>query len=210
MATRLSSRQSNKQGGDETKARIIAAALQTLRTDGIVGATARAIARNGDFNQALIFYHFGSVTELLVAAAKWEGRSRSERYAPRLVGVTTLADLVAVAKELHTEEVADGGLNVLTQLIAGAASSDELRAGLMASFEPWMQLVEASVERVLSDTRYAGIVPASSLSYAITSLFLGVELMHTLDPDNDVADQMFTTFGALAQVIEALLQTPPG
>jgi AcrR family transcriptional regulator len=206
MATRLSTQASHS--GEETRAKIIAATLQTLRDDGIVGATARAIARTGGFNQALIFYHFGGVTGLLVAAAVSEGEQRAARYAPRLESVTTLAELVAVARDLHEAEVAQGGQNVLTQLLAGAASAPELRAGLMKAFQPWMQLVEDSVERVLGATPYANIVKSEDLTFAITSLFLGIELMNTLDPEKESALSLFTTFETLATVIEALLRAP--
>jgi len=204
VASRLST--STHQSGDETRARIMTATLQTLGTVGIVGATARAIARTGGFNQALIFYHFGSVTDLLVAAARYEGEQRAQRYAPRLQSVQELPDLVAVAKELHTEELVEGGLNVLTQLVAGAASSPELRRGLMDAFKPWMQLVEDAVERVLAGTPYAGVIRSDDLSFAITSLFLGVELMHTLDPERETATALFTTFEALATIVQTILR----
>jgi AcrR family transcriptional regulator len=206
MPTRLSTQAS--QSGEETRAKIIAATLQTLRDEGIVGATARAIARTGGFNQALIFYHFGGVTGLLVAAAVSEGQARAERYAPRLESVTTLAELVAVARDLHEAEVSQGGQNVLTQLLAGAASSPELRAGLMNAFQPWMDLVEQSVDRVLGTTPYANVVKTEDLTFAITSLFLGIELMNTLDPDKESALSLFNTFETLATVIEALLRVP--
>ena len=55
-----------------TRSRIIEAALQTVREEGFAETTARAIARHGGFNQALIFYHFGSVDALLVAVARSE------------------------------------------------------------------------------------------------------------------------------------------
>lgn len=204
MASRLSP--TARQTGAETRARIIAAALDTLREDGIVGATARAIARRGDFNQALIFYHFGSVSELLVAAAVHEGEQRAQLYHARLESVATLAELVAVARELHDEELGHGGLNVLTQLLAGTASSPELRAGLMTAFQPWMHLVEDAVARVLAPTPYANLVRTEDLAFVIASLFLGIELMHTLEPDENKARAVFDTFGALATVVEALLQ----
>jgi AcrR family transcriptional regulator len=204
VASRLSP--TTRQTGAETKGKIIAAALDTLREEGIVGATARAIARRGEFNQALIFYHFGSVTDLLVAAAVNEGEQRAARYQPRLESVSTLAELVAVARELHDDEVCEGGLNVLTQLVAGSASSPELRAGLMSAFQPWMHLVQDAVARVLAPTPYANLVRTDDLAFAIASLFLGIELMHTLEPDAGHATALFDTFGALATVVEALLQ----
>lgn len=54
--------------GEATRQRIVDATLETLRNEGFAGATSRAIARAGDFNQALIFYHFGTLDGLLLAA----------------------------------------------------------------------------------------------------------------------------------------------
>jgi AcrR family transcriptional regulator len=48
-----------------TRDRIVEAALRTIREAGFADTTARAIARTGGFNQALIFYHFGSLDSLL-------------------------------------------------------------------------------------------------------------------------------------------------
>ncbi|TMD18757.1 MAG: helix-turn-helix transcriptional regulator, partial [Chloroflexi bacterium] len=53
---------------DGTRERLVRAALTTLTQQGFSGTTARAIARTGKLNQALIFYHFGSVDRLLLAA----------------------------------------------------------------------------------------------------------------------------------------------
>ena len=184
---------------------IVKAALETLREEGFEGASSRAIARRGGINQALIFYHFGSVTDLLIASAKHEGEQRAQRYAARLENIDSLQELVAVARALHVEEVENGGLNVLSQLLAGAASSEELRAGLMESFQPWMRLVEHAVNQVIGDTPYAGVVRTDDLTYAITALFMGIELLHTLDPDNEQALSLFATFEMLATVIETLL-----
>ena len=95
-------------GGEETRARTVEAALETLKQEGIVGTSARAIGRTGGFNQALILYHFGSVTDLLLAGAEKMVAERMARYERRLAEVRALPDLVAVATELHREDVRDG------------------------------------------------------------------------------------------------------
>src|SRR5258708_12780511 len=51
-----------------TKLQIAEAALDTLKANGFAGSSARAIAHRGGFNQALIFYHFGSVQNALLPA----------------------------------------------------------------------------------------------------------------------------------------------
>ena len=60
-----------------TKLQIAEAALETLKTNGFAGASARTIAHTGGFNQALIFYHFGSVQNALLAALDLISERRS-------------------------------------------------------------------------------------------------------------------------------------
>lgn len=87
--------------GQETRDRIIDAALLTVRNEGLVGTSARVIARTGCFNQALVFYHFGSVEELLIAALERANDRRMDRFRERLDGCESLADLVSVASTLR-------------------------------------------------------------------------------------------------------------
>jgi AcrR family transcriptional regulator len=196
-----------KATGEDTRIRIIEATLETLRADGIVGTSARTIARRGGFNQALVFYHFGSVEGLLVAASAEESSRRAARYAEVLEGVATLPDLVAVAKRIHDEEVQEGAVTVLTQLLAGANGNPVLKAGLTAGFAPWMDLVDQAVTRVLDSTPLAGLLPTDDLTFAIASLFLGIELLTAIDPDDQRGQALFRTIDALATMIDLLLKT---
>ena len=66
--------------GAGTRERIIEAALETVREDGFADTTARAIAARGGFNQALIFYHFGSVDDLLMQAFGRVSQRQVARY----------------------------------------------------------------------------------------------------------------------------------
>ena len=67
-------------GLNGTKLQIVEAALETLKARGFAGASARVIAREGGFNQALIFYHFGSVQSLLLAALDLISERRMIEY----------------------------------------------------------------------------------------------------------------------------------
>src|SRR5437870_5393425 len=144
---------------EETRQRIIDAALETVRRGGIIGASARAIARTGGFNQALIFYHFGSVSDLLLAAVDYMSELRMNRYEERLAEVRTLPELVAVAKGLHSEDVEGGHIRVLSQMVAGSSSSPELAEQLLRRFDPWIEVVEGAIVRVVAGTPYEGVLP---------------------------------------------------
>jgi AcrR family transcriptional regulator len=194
--------------GEETRARIISAAIEALNTEGITGSSARTIARIGDFNQALIFYHFGSVEGLLVAAAKAEGEVRSERYAERFAEVRALSELVTIARAVHEIEQEAGSVNVLTQMLAGAASSPMLRAGVYEAMTPWLVLVEEAIARVIEGSGLASLVPIGDLAFAVASLFIGLELMTALDESGERAASLFESIEKFAALFSMLLPSP--
>jgi AcrR family transcriptional regulator len=200
----------SRAGAGETRGRILAAALATLRETGIAGISARGIARHGGFNQALIFYHFGSVEGLLIAVARTESERRSALYAEALADVTSLPELVAVARRLHDEEFEGGTVAALTQMMAGAGGggSDELTQGIWEAFEPWTALVRSTIERLLADTPYASVLPAEDLTSIVAALFLGIELYTGIDPSGG-SGSLFTTMESVARLVDALLHSFP-
>lgn len=199
--------------GDETRQRIVEATLATLRTEGIVGASARAIAREGAFNQALIFYHFGSVDDAIVAAVEELSQRRMERHRPRLANITTLTELLTVARAIFEEDARTGEITVLAQAFAGGNRDPQLGPALYAVIEPWNGLIAEVVDRVIDNTPigqspFAAGLPRKELAFAISSLFLGIELISDLDPARVDAERVFTAIAALAQVLDTMLRAP--
>src|ERR1700721_2809641 len=64
----------------ETRRVLVEAAITTLKEDGYAGASARAIAKRAGSTQGLIFYHFGSVANLLLAALDAVSAERLAHY----------------------------------------------------------------------------------------------------------------------------------
>ena len=190
----------------DTKDRILEAVFETGRTEGIVGTSARSIARTGGFNQALLFYHFGSVREALLAALQRQSAERLARYEARLAGVTTLPELAAVAADLHAEDTETGTITVLSQLLAGAAGDPGLGPELLDQFRPWMALVEDALRRVAAGTGLDEALPYRDLAFAVTSLFVGIELLASLDRDAQQDASLFGSIGALAALVDAVLR----
>lgn len=204
-AKRPGTRQTSQASGEETRVKIIAAAIETLNVEGITGASARAIARTGNFNQALVFYHFGSVEGLLVAAAKAEGEVRAARYAERFAEVRSLSELATIARGVHEIEQAAGSVNVLTQMLAGAASSPILRTGVYEAMMPWLALVEEAIARVVNDSGLPSLVPIGDMAFAVASLFIGLELMTALDESGERATSLFDSIEKLAGLFSMLV-----
>ena len=192
--------------GSDTRQRIVEAALATLTEDGIAGTSARAIAKRGGFNQSLIFYHFGSVPDLLVEATLSLSEGRLSRYRERVANVSSLSELASVAEQLHEQDISEGQVTVLAQMLAGAASFPEIRSDLMAVFSPWIELVDGVVARLLPDSPLSAFVPTRDIAFSITALFVGIELLVALDDDPERERRLFAAFEAGAALAEGLLR----
>lgn len=191
--------------GSPTRARIIEAAIETVRREGIVGTSARAIAATGDVAPGLLFYHFGSVTEVLVAAGEELAARRVQRYDDGLRDVATAADLVRVARALHTEDVSAGHTRVLVQLLAATASDPELGPRLARAFTPWIDLVHRTLDRVVGRSPARSLFPTQDGAHALTALFLGLELLAQLGGDFARDEHVFDAFDRSAALIGPLL-----
>src|SRR5271156_1826154 len=111
-----------------TRTELVDAAVETLKADGFAGASARAIAERAGLNQGLIFYHFGSVANLLLAALDSVSALRMEQYGAALDRVGSPSELVDVAMAIFKEDLDAGHVAVLTEMIAGASSTPGLGA----------------------------------------------------------------------------------
>jgi AcrR family transcriptional regulator len=189
--------------GNATRERIVEAALETVREEGFAETTARAIARRGGFNQALIFYHFGSVDDLLMEAFGQVSRRNVDRYREAVTEVASLTDLVAIARRLHDEDLREGSVTAVTQLMA--AATDPERGGLlMDRFDEWIRLVEDALARATAQIPMASMIPPREAAYAISAMFLGIELMSRLDPERSEAEAVFSMMESIAGLIEQL------
>ncbi len=181
----------------------MAAAIDTLREEGFSETTARAIARRGGFNQALIFYHFGSLAQLMMDAFRDLSEDQLNRYNAAAAEVASLSDLVEIARRLHEEDIETGAVQAVTQLMA-AATDKEQGDAILDRFEQWIRLVETALQRAMANTPLSAVVPTREAAYAISAMFLGIELMTRLDPDRSEAESVFDMMAAIAQLIEQL------
>ena len=196
--------------GIGTKARIIDAAVQAIRTRGSAGASARTIGEIGGFNQALIYYHFGNLNGLLVAALKATSAERLERYRRETEAVRDLPALVAVGRTLYAEDVAQGHLTVLSELASACMTHPDLRPEVLASLQPWIDLAKGLIDRLIEGTSFAVMLPTRDLAQGLVAAYMGMEMLHHLDGDTARTERLFDTLSAFAPVISMLLAARTG
>jgi AcrR family transcriptional regulator len=187
-----------------TADRLVQAAIESLRQDGFAGASARAIANRAGCNQALIFYHFGTVTGLLLAALDETSRQRRERYGPMIEHASSLGELASHAVAVFREDLAGGHVKVLAEMIAGASSTPGLGPAVVERVNPWIDLVEQALEAVLRPTPLAGLVPRREAAFAIVALYLGVEMLSDLEGDTGTAESLLEVAARVAGLVDGL------
>ncbi|GLY47696.1 TetR/AcrR family transcriptional regulator [Lentzea sp. NBRC 102530] len=186
----------------DTRQRLIDGAIETLRTHGLTGTTARSIAATAGVNQALVFYHFGTVHDLLQAACLAATRARVEPFVDRLEQITDLRQLLALGRSLHTEERAEGNVMVLAQLLAGAQTSPELAEATAASLHLWIAPIEGALTRLLTGSPLSDLIDTAGLARAVSAGFIGLELYEGVDPDG--AKAALDALDRLAVLIEVV------
>src|SRR6266849_526598 len=127
-------------GSADTRKALIEAAIETLKTDGFSGASARAIAGRAGCNQGLVFYYFGSVANLLLAALDAVSADRLARYG------------AAVERAESADE--------LVEMIAGASSTPGLGPEVLVRIAPWTEFAQRAVDDVIGASPLAPLVPS--------------------------------------------------
>jgi len=183
-----------------TKGRIVDAAFQTLKEEGFAGTSARAIARRGGFNQALIFYHFGTLNDLLLATLDKSSADRMSRYRDSIGKALNVDQKIQTATRLYREDLESGHITVISELVAGSLARPDLGPEVVARMEPWIEFAEGVITDLLSGSMFEGTVKPRTLAFAVVALYLGVDLLSHLDQDKSRAEELFAmagTFGPL-------------
>lgn len=187
---------------NETREALVAGAIEALREVGFAGASAREIAVRAECNQALVFYHFGSVTELLLAALDDVSARRLAVYTDLVDKASTLSELIDSARAIFAEDLDAGHVAVLVEMIAGAQSTPGLGEQVAAKLAPWRDFAESAIHQALKGSPVALLLPAKELAHAVVAGFLGLELLANLDGDRAAALNLFDRARLVAGLLD--------
>jgi AcrR family transcriptional regulator len=187
-----------------TRRQFVGAAIETLESDGYAGASARPIAQRAGLNQGLIFYHFGSVANLLLAALDAVSDERLDLYRAEVSGATSPIQLVDAAEGIFRNDLACGYITVLVEMIAGAPSTSGLGPAVASRIQPWREFAQSTIEAPIGNSPLRSVLPARDVAHAVVALYLGLEMLGHLDGDAEPALALFAHAKQLASLIESL------
>ncbi|WP_438489999.1 TetR/AcrR family transcriptional regulator [Streptomyces sp. S186] len=185
-------------GAAATKDRLIEAATAVLKNQGYAGTSARTIAKEAGVNSALVFYHFGGVDQLLLAALDRSSAERMAQHRATVAKVHTLEELADAATRIYRDDLDGGHITLFSELVAAAVAKPELREPVSERAEPWLAFIEATLDRVIGGTPLARLTPPRDLANAAITFYLGVNLFTVLDADRSRTDSVFAMAQRLA------------
>jgi AcrR family transcriptional regulator len=191
-----------------TKLTIAQAALETLLTSGFAGASAREIAAAGSFNQALIFYHFGSIEKLLLAALELVSARRMSAYRARFEQAQTFPELASLARAIYAEDLENGYVTVLGEMVAAGVTNAELGRAVAACLDPWLDMVEDKLRGLVAGSLFESMIPSRDVAFAIIALYLGIDMLGHLEGSHARAESLLDLGVRYAPLISALLPSP--
>jgi AcrR family transcriptional regulator len=196
----------------DVRAALVTAAIDALREAGFAGASAREIAARAGYSQALVFYHFGSVNDLLLAALDEVSARRMVAYRGMLERATSVSALADSARSIFVEDLDAGYVRVLIEMITGAQAVPGLGDLVAERLRPWRDLAEDAVRRALGRSAAARLLPPAEAGHALVAGFLGLEMLASLDGDRSRAVAVFDRFRSLARMLDVLggLRLPAG
>lgn len=191
--------------GSGAEQAIIDAALEAVKTRGVAGASARTIAQIGGFGQALIYYHFGSLNGLLIAALEFTSLKRLDRYREFAETVATLEEMVSTGRQLFKEDVASGHITVLSELVAACLTHPDMGPEVMRCLEPWVDLTQGLIDRFLVGSGLEGFIDSRDAAHALIAFYMGMEMLYHLDQDAGRSDRLFAMFSKFVPLLSPMI-----
>jgi AcrR family transcriptional regulator len=188
----------------DTRRLLTEAAIETLKTKGFAGASARAISDQAQLNQGLIFYHFGSVVNLLLVALDTVSDERMVKFTAAVESVSSPKELTDVAAQIFHDDLDSGHVTVLAEMIAGASSVPGLGVEVAARLEPWFAFAQRAIDQSFGDSPLASLLPSSDVAYVIVALYLGFEMLTHLNGDRGPALKVFADAQQLVGLLGSL------
>jgi AcrR family transcriptional regulator len=190
---------------NETKRALMDATAVILGTEGLSAISARTVAGRAGVNQALVFYHFDSVSGLIEQTCRARVEASVPQYRHQLAAVGSLTDLLTLGRVLHARETELGNVAIMAQLMAGAQGDERLRSAARYAIDAWIAEIEPAVARLLAGSPVAEAVDPAGLARAISAGFLGLELYDGVDPEGaGLALGGLEQLGLLVDVVDDL------
>ncbi|MGH3680707.1 MAG: TetR/AcrR family transcriptional regulator [Natronosporangium sp.] len=184
----------------DTRTALVEATVATLAEHGFSATSARAVADRAGVAAGGVFYHFGSMDELLAEVFSTCVDRRIDRL--RAAVAVPEAELAAAFPAAVREEFAHPESRAVLELVVGAIDSPVLGARVRDGLDRSVEFTREVVERLLGDSPLAALLPLDLVAQVAASAFFGLAVMELVGAEVDI-DGMTALVNALLQLTAA-------
>jgi AcrR family transcriptional regulator len=168
----------------ETRDSLVNATVATLAQQGFSRTSARAVAERAGVASGGVFYHFGSMDDLLaevftICLDRRIARLRAAIAVPR-------SDLPTAFTQAVRDEFAHVESRALLELVVGAIDSPMLAARVREGLDHSFAFTREVVDLLLADSPLAEALPLDLVAQVAASAFFGLAVMNLVGANIDV------------------------
>lgn len=197
MAARAGRKRGGESVGAQARTAIVDAAVACLATDGFSATSARAVAERAGIAPGGVFYHYGSMDELLAVVFERCLDARLARMASVLEAPPEA--LPEALRDAVQAEFAHPEGRALLELVVGAASTPALAPRVQAGVERSFSFTRGVVDRMLEGSPLAAVLPLDLVAQIAASAFFGLQVLDLVGTPVDV-EAMTTLVAALTRL----------
>jgi AcrR family transcriptional regulator len=168
----------------ETRAAIVEATVATLAERGFSATSARAVAQRAGVAAGGVFYHFGSMDNLLaevftICLDRRIARLRAAVDVPR-------PELPVAFTHAVRDEFAHVESRAVLELVVGAIDSPVLAARVREGLDQSFAFTREVIDLLLADSPLAEALPLHLVAQVAASAFFGLAVMNLVGADIDI------------------------
>jgi AcrR family transcriptional regulator len=193
-------RAGRKRGGTErgdTRTALVEATIAALAEHGFSATSARAVAERAGVAPGGVFYHFGSMDELLAEVFTTCLGRRIDRL--RAAVDVPRAELAGAFTGAVREEFAHPESRALLELVVGAIDSPVLAARVRDGLDQSFAFTREVVDLLVGDSPLAAMLPLDLVAQVAASAFFGLAVMELVGAEVDI-DGMTALVNTLLQL----------
>ena len=107
-------------------------------------------------------------------------------------------------RRIYRDDVESGFIRVASEMVAGAVAHPELGPRVVELMQPWIDLAEESIARVLEGTPLEGLADPGDLASAAVMFYLGANLFTQLVPERDTVEPLLQAAERGAKLADVL------
>lgn len=184
MAARAGRRRGGETAGAQARAAIVEATVSNLAEGGFSTTSARAVADRAGIAPGGVFYHFGSMDELLAVVFE---RCLDARLARLGSVLDAPPDTVPEAlRDAVRAEFDHAEARAMLEVVVGAASSPVLAERVQAGIERSFAFTREVVDRLLEGSPLSAVLPLDLVAQVAASAFFGLQVLDLVGTPVDV------------------------